>query len=501
MCVNAQDELVFILKNVDSENKHVPRQIIYHIMDIYEKCSKGVRVSYMNHLIYNYDNEKLYAEILGCNSKNFLISSNILLNNKNNSAFFYFRPTRMHVEMSLKQIESMLPQEPYLIGYLIQKWEVPWAKLFPLRLMLRLGEQFESYPCPIVSDHDRKPVYGEIGHSIMSLLSDIRNFQYTIPQIDGINIILDGLNTFISIPESQYDLLMKSMLTSNDYVFCFASLQINEQIDSYLIAAENENLDSYSSKKVDFGAKNGPKTGACFVVFNGAFKKNATQNAKQTVIEDGLMIHIDFETMTKLKQALQSMKPFRIECSKIEADHVINIEWTSEDNYLSQNVYSIIDRRCLKGVKNLRLANSIDYKQPKGSKAIKWSQIYLIKADEEAQIDESSFNLQKFIEIFSSGCCAALSPMLNNLESVCKSLVSRKNYEPFRVGVRVEINKDQVGYCVGMHGHVLNESSILESMDSNLVQILHQVNSTHVNLLLEFIFYIYDKADFANKRK
>ncbi|RNA00885.1 Zinc finger FYVE domain-containing 9 [Brachionus plicatilis] len=474
MCVNAQDELVFILKPLDSQFKQVPRQILYQIMDIYEKSSKGCRVSYMNHMLYNYENEKLFAEILRHNSQKNFVSPNTLLENKNNSAFFYFRPTKMHIEMSLKKIEKLLPKEPYVIGYLIQKWEVPWAKLFPLRLMLRFGEQFESYPCPIVSDHDRKPVYGEIGHSIMSLLSDVRNFQYTIPQIDGINIVLDGLNTSITIPESQYDLLMKSLLTSNDYVFSFASLQINEQVSSYLIAAENENLDSYSSKKVDFNSKGDQKTGVCFVVFNGAFKKNATQNAKQAVIEDGLMVHIDFDTMKNLKQALQSMQPFRIECSKVQSDHVIDIEWQSEDNYLSRNVSSIIDGRCLQGVKNLRLANSIDYKEPKGPKAMKWSQIYLIKADEETQIEESSFNLQKFIEIFSSGCCVALSPMLNKIAEIYQSFASGKYFEPFRIGVRVEVNKDQVGYCLGMYGHLLNDSAILESMDNNLVQILHQ---------------------------
>lgn len=500
MCVNAQDELVFILKPLGSEFKQVPKQIIYHIMEIYEKSSKGFRISYMNHMLYNFDKEKLFAEILHKYSQNYSLSPNVLLDNKDNSAFVYFQPTKMHIENNLKKIENILPQEPYLIGLLIQKWEVPWAKLFPLRLILRFGEQFELYPCPIVSDHDRKPVYGEIGHSIMSLLSDTRNFQYTIPQIDGITIILDGLKTSISIPESQYDLLMKSLLTSNDYVFCFASLQINEDVNSYLIAAENENLDSYSSKKVQFNCKDDQKTGACFVVFNGAFKKNATQTAKQTVIEDGLMVHIDYDTMSNLKQALQSMQPFRIQCSLVQSDQVINIEWTSEDNYLSQNVYSIIDGRCLQGVKNLRLANSIEYKQPKGSRSIKWSQIYLIKADEETQIDESSFNLQKFIEIFSSGCCVALNPMLNDIEAFYKSSVSRKTFQPFRIGVRVEINKDQVGYSLGLCGQLITEPSILESMDSNLVQILHQVNATHVNLLLEFIFYVHDKTEFVNKR-
>lgn len=99
----------------------------------------------------------------------------------------------------------------------------------------------------------RKPVYGEIGHTIMSLLCDTRNFQYTIPQIEGLSIRMHShglLNTTIIIPECQYDLIMKSLLTSNDYVFSLASLQIDDECEAHLVAIENENLGSYSSKTI-----------------------------------------------------------------------------------------------------------------------------------------------------------------------------------------------------------------------------------------------------------
>lgn len=84
----------------------------------------------------------------------------------------------------------------------------------------------------------------------MSLLCDTRNFQYTIAQIDGLSIHIDGQHTKISIPESQYDLIIKSLLTSNDYVFSMASLQMDDNCSSHLVAVENENLASYSSKTV-----------------------------------------------------------------------------------------------------------------------------------------------------------------------------------------------------------------------------------------------------------
>lgn len=36
------------------------------------------------------------------------------------------------------------PQASYLFGLLIQKLEVPWAKVFPLRLLLTLGAQYSG---------------------------------------------------------------------------------------------------------------------------------------------------------------------------------------------------------------------------------------------------------------------------------------------------------------------------------------------------------------------
>lgn len=101
-----------------------------------------------------------------------------------------------------------------------------------------------------MSERVRKPVFGEIGHTIMSLLCDTRNFQYTIPQIDGLSIRMDGSHTKIVIPESQYDFIIKSLLTSNDYVFSLACLQMDESCGSHLVAVENDNFGSYTNKSV-----------------------------------------------------------------------------------------------------------------------------------------------------------------------------------------------------------------------------------------------------------
>ncbi len=139
----------------------VPRQILYHIMDIFDKSSKGFRVGPMNHVLYDFESSKIVADIFNTNIKPMKIKKNtlngasnsggmmtlddtaLLLDNRENAGFLYFRPNIFHYRLLMKNIAHHLPNEPFLIGYLIHRWEIPFAKLFPLRLYLRLGEQFD----------------------------------------------------------------------------------------------------------------------------------------------------------------------------------------------------------------------------------------------------------------------------------------------------------------------------------------------------------------------
>ena len=63
-----------------------------------------------------------------------------------------------------------LPEEPYLFAVLVTRWEMPWARVFPLRLLLRLGAESRYYPTPLWSWKDRTTVYKEIGQTIMQVL-------------------------------------------------------------------------------------------------------------------------------------------------------------------------------------------------------------------------------------------------------------------------------------------------------------------------------------------
>ena len=64
---------------------------------------------------------------------------------------------------------------------------------------------FPDYPCPLVSIRNRKPVFYEIGHTIMNLLADFRNFQYMLQQIRGVSIHMEDKKTFINFPRNRYE--------------------------------------------------------------------------------------------------------------------------------------------------------------------------------------------------------------------------------------------------------------------------------------------------------
>ena len=62
-----------------------------------------------------------------------------------------------------------------------------------------------DYPCPLVSVRQRKPVYGEIGHTIMNLLADFRNYQYTLTCVRGVRVHMQDQRTSVLLPRNRYD--------------------------------------------------------------------------------------------------------------------------------------------------------------------------------------------------------------------------------------------------------------------------------------------------------
>lgn len=137
-----QDEILILLESFEAE-VYFPRDILRLYLHVYDNAYKGKPLS---------DN-------------NLMLFEDGLFENKDNSGFIFFRSTFQ----CLNKIQ--VPPSPYLVGLLVQKWEIPFAKSLPIRLLLRLGAQTNCYPCPIVSQWSRKTTFHEIGHTIMNVLA------------------------------------------------------------------------------------------------------------------------------------------------------------------------------------------------------------------------------------------------------------------------------------------------------------------------------------------
>lgn len=171
------------------------------------------------------------------------------LGSKEHGGFLYIRATFQCLQL------IRVPADPFLIGILIHRWEMPWAKIFPLRLMLRLGAMYRYYPCPHVSVSHRDSVYAEIAQTIINCLADFRKFTYTLPTIRGMRIHMEDRTTSVLIPRNRYDQLMKAMQNSSEHILAVAA-NFSRQADGHLVCIQNTDTGctethSYSTQAVN----------------------------------------------------------------------------------------------------------------------------------------------------------------------------------------------------------------------------------------------------------
>ena len=234
----------------------------------------------------------------------------------------------------------------FLVALLLQRWEVPWSKVFPMRLLLRLGYKYGVYPYPVVSFRTRDPVYYEIGHTIISILGDFRNFRYSLTHVDGLRVTMNKSTrkVLIRLAQSNYNQFNKVLDSSNnEHVLAWSSCPFPDS-DGHLVCTQNEdgqyetvdflNRRSTKSESISFNClEPGADLGASFVVFSGALKVDQTgQPAKISVVEDGLLIQIQSCTMSALKNAIHFMHHFDIDCENShDVLNRVEIEWLADD--------------------------------------------------------------------------------------------------------------------------------------------------------------------------
>ncbi|XP_063705751.1 zinc finger FYVE domain-containing protein 9 [Culicoides brevitarsis] len=458
-----QDEIVILLE-LDESNL-IPKDIFLHLNDIYNEADKGNTITELGFSMPKMTN---------------------FLGSKEHGGFLFIRTSFQCLQ------NVIVPEAPYLIGVLIHRWEVPWAKIFPLRLMLRLGALYRYYPTPHISVRQRDAVYAEIAQTIINFLADFRTYSYTIPTIRGMYIHMEDRKTSILIPRNRYDQVMKAINNSSDHILAIAG-NFSKAADGHLVCIQNteantpEQLHSYSTQAINIQGQPRKITGASFIVLNGALKSSTGLSGKCNIVEDGLMVQISPTKMTSTREALKNMKDVDIICGPIDADpsvtETVTFQWTDNDLNFNIGVVSPIDKKDLSGVPSIRCHNSLLYSNANHS--IRWAEVFIIKSDDDSPQVRDAVDIPRVAEQIARNTCQALVTFLNLLAA--NDLV--------KIGLRVFLDPENVSFEAGSQYAKL-APLYMNALDNELVPTLHrQASNLHLDtpIVLELIFHILDK--------
>ncbi|ERE81688.1 zinc finger FYVE domain-containing protein 16 [Cricetulus griseus] len=441
-----QAEIIILLLCLPNEDT-VPKDIFRLFITIYKDALKGKYIENLDSLTF----------------------TESFLNSKDHGGFLFITPTFQKLD------DLPVPRSPFLCGILIQKLEIPWAKVFPMRLMLRLGAEYKAYPAPLTSVRGRKPLFGEIGHTIMNLLVDLRNYQYTLHNIDQLLIHMEMGKSCIKIPRKKYNDVMKVINSSNEHVISIGA-SFSTEADSHLVCVQNDGV--YQTQANSATGQPRKVTGASFVVFNGALKTSSGFLAKSSIVEDGLMVQITPETMDSLRLALREQKDFKIPCGKVDAVDLreyVDICWVDSEEKKNKSVVSAVDGISLEGFPSEKIKLEADFETEE--KTVKCTEVFYFLKDQDVSVLSTNY---QFVKEIAMACCAALCPHLRTLKS------SRMN----RIGLRVSIDTDMVEFQAGCEGQLLPQH-YLNELDSALLPVIHGgTSSSSVPLEIELTFSI-----------
>ncbi|XP_066237836.1 zinc finger FYVE domain-containing protein 16 isoform X1 [Saccopteryx leptura] len=442
-----QAEIIILLLCLPNEDT-IPKDIFRLFISIYKDALKGKYIE-------NLDNITFTESFLG---------------SKDHGGFLFITPTFQKLD------DLPLPNNPFLCGILIQKLEIPWAKVFPMRLMLRLGAEYKAYPAPLTSIRGRKPLFGEIGHTIMNLLVDLRNYQYTLHNVDQLLIHMEMGKSCIKIPRKKYNDVMKVINSSNDHVISIGA-SFSTEADSHLVCIQNDGV--YQTQANSATGHPRKVTGASFVVFNGALKTSSGFLAKSSIVEDGLMVQITAETMDGLRLALREQKDFKIACGKVDAVDLreyVDICWVDSEEKRNKNVISSVDGISLQGFPSEKIKLETDFETDE--KIVKCTEVFYFLKDQDLSTSPTRYQFAKEIAM---ACSAALCPHLKTLKSNGMN----------KIGLRVSIDTDMVEFQAGSEGRLLPQH-YLNDLDSALIPVIHggTSNSTSLPLEIELVFFI-----------
>ncbi|XP_070844491.1 zinc finger FYVE domain-containing protein 16 [Chaetodon trifascialis] len=446
-----QRELVFLLECLPEE-KALPKDLFTLYLNIYQEAQRG---KFLEEL----DNVTFTSSFLG---------------SKDHAGMLFF-------SHSCQPLDGLtLPAQPFLFGLLIQKLEVPWAKVFPLRLLLRLGAEYSVYPTPLTSVRFRDSVYRETGHTIMNLLADLRNYQYSLSVVEGLRIHMEMGHSYIDIPKRSFNEMQKVVNASNEHVIsigaCFSS-----EADSHLVCFQNEE-GNYQTQANSMPGKTRTVTGASFVVFNGALKASSGFIAKSSIVEDGLMVQIPPETMESLRTSLREQTDFHIPCGRNDGGEVrenVTVRWVDWTSPVNTGKTSGVDGRPLDGVHSVRVLQDAEFESD--GQTIRCTEVFYQLKAPDCSLGSVLSSCGVFQKEMASAACSALTPHLAVLSSSGINSLS----------LRISTQPDMVEYQAGCGGRLLPQRYMNE-LDGALIPVIHGGSASvpQTAMDMEFTFYI-----------
>ncbi|CAB1318002.1 unnamed protein product [Coregonus sp. 'balchen'] len=393
-----QAEVVVLLQCLPDE-KSIPKDIFSHFVQLYQEALKGNVLTHLGHSFFTQS----------------------FLGSREHGGFLYVSP-------SFQALQDLMPPQPPLP----RSWETPLGMGSP---------QAHAALAPSTVVRFRKPLFGETGHTIMTLLV-------------GLVVDMEARKTCVKIPGNRYNELMKAMNKSNEHVLAMGAC-FNEQADSHLVV-----------------------TGACFFVSSGSLKAASGHLAKTSIVEDGVMVQITAETMDALRQALRDMKDFSITCGRADQQDTqehVHIQWTDDDHsFFNKGVISPIDGKSMEFNTSVKIFHGSEFKA--NGKVIRWTE-----SDDQPNGLSDPADHSRLTENVARAFCVALCPHLKLL----------KDDGMAKLGLRVTLESDQVGYLAGSNGQPL-PSHYLSDLDRTLIPVIHRGAGqlSEGPVVMELVFYI-----------
>ncbi|XP_026862721.2 zinc finger FYVE domain-containing protein 9 isoform X2 [Electrophorus electricus] len=399
-----QPEVVVLLQCLPEE-KRFPTDIFSHFIQIYWDAQTGKLLNHLSH---------------SSAARGFLGGSE-------HAGFLYVRPT-------FQSLDGLpLPPQPFLFGLLVLRAELPWARAFPLRLLLRLGAEYRFYPCPLFSVRFREPLFGQIRNSIMRLLVDFRFYRYTLPVVTGMMVDLEARSTFITIPKTRHAELLKVLNRSIERILAMAAC-FNERADSHLICVQTADGE-YQTQAISIHSQPRRVTGSCFFVFSGSLKASSGYLAKSSIVEDGLMVQVTMETMLELRRALRDMRDFTLTCGKLhqsDRQEYVHIRWQDEEPCFNKGIISPIDGKSMESITCVKTCQRLEYRAT--GKVIRWTEVFFLQKEKQVNGHSRDANQKRLTEQFARAFCLTL----------CQSLCLLKEDGMSKLGLRITLDGQKV---------------------------------------------------------